>query len=73
LDSKTGVDGAQTPAGKAADGLKSEKMAPLPNNEVSVFGTTGLEEEAAIARSQARQDQGLYGKQFKNLRNDPLW
>ena len=65
-DQKTGVDGATTSGGKAANGLKTQNM-----NDI--FGTTASAEEAAIARSQARQDQGLYGKQFKNLRNEPLW
>ena len=69
-DQKTGIPEATTPGGKAADGLKTQNMNAGKND---IFGTTADAEEAAIARSQARQDQGLYGQQFKNLRNEPLW
>ena len=65
-DQKTGVDGATTSGGEVANGLKTQNM-----NDI--FGTTASAEEAAIARSQDRQNQGLYGQQFKNLRNEPLW
>ena len=73
-DQKTGVDGAQTPGGKVADQLKTDSM-----DEGNILGGNNAEQEAAIQRSQQRQDQGYYGKQFQkppgspSLRPDPLW
>ena len=69
-DQKPGITGATTPGGKAADGLKTQNMNAGQND---IFGTTALDEKDAIKRSQDRQDEGRYGKQFKNLRNEPLW
>jgi len=70
LDSKTGVDGAQTSAGKAVDGLKSESMAPLRDEEVSVFGTTGAEERAAVENAQLKQALGNLNLVERPV---PLW
>ena len=54
-DQKTGVDGATTSEGKAADGLKTENMNEGRNN---IFGSTPAEEEKAVKISQLKQDLG---------------
>jgi hypothetical protein len=67
-DQKTGVDGAQTPGGKVADQLKTDSMDAGRND---IFGTTLAEENAAVAKSQALQDQGYFGKQFQKPPGSP--
>lgn len=54
-DQKTGVDGATTSGGKAADGLKTQNMNEGRNN---IFGSTVAEENAAVQNSQLKQDLG---------------
>ena len=54
-DQKTGVDGATTSGGKAADGLKTQNMNEGRND---IFGSTVAEENAAVQNSQLKQDLG---------------
>ena len=64
-DQKTGVDGATTPGGKVADGLKTQSM-----DDNNIFGMTAAEENAAIQNSQLKQDLGNLNLVERTV---PLW
>ena len=57
-DQKTGVDGATTSGGEAANGLKTQSMSAGGEDRNNIFGSTVAEENAAVQNSQLKQDLG---------------